>query len=387
MVHHYIKFGTTIIKVPKNMIHTTPSGEVKIGLTLTPKGNISTRNKIKSILFEPSDNNNFEIIKGKEEKEPEKKLTKTEIKKQEKEKKIKQELEIKQKAEEAEKRKQQAKINKKQTEKYKPLINEAKTFEEKLKVFNSITKNVNDLANMPEISNWYNKFKINDYADYLTKKEFDKISEDISDDEINNIININLNSLTKKRKELYDMVLKDKKPSLGKLEEIKVLIAGLVGKRSRFMSDFPFDKSDKRNIALNVNALNVMINEIGKYIRKYNKLFDEKEGNEKPNKKKTEKKVEKKVEKEKEIEKPKSKPKIFKWSEYLKTDEDERLFESVLDFIKVWSYNNLKEMKNEGTLPDVIDNLKFSDKVPEFRDFDKKTLNNMIETIKAYDKS
>ena len=69
---HYIKFGETVIQVPEKMLSVTPKGQIKPNFTLTPKGAISTRNKTKSIIFEPVKGNDFKIIEGKEHKYEEK---------------------------------------------------------------------------------------------------------------------------------------------------------------------------------------------------------------------------------------------------------------------------------------------------------------------------
>ncbi len=61
---HFVKFGTTVIKVPKTMIFEDKNGNYKLGMSLTAKNNVSTRNKIKSIIFEPTDSNKFSIEEG-----------------------------------------------------------------------------------------------------------------------------------------------------------------------------------------------------------------------------------------------------------------------------------------------------------------------------------
>jgi hypothetical protein len=95
MSEQYVKFGTIIIKVPKKLLYTSPTGKISLVASLTPTSNVTTRNKGKAVLLQSDNTNQIEITQGDKVLYTEKiKKTKEDIKK-EKEDTKKQKIEAK----------------------------------------------------------------------------------------------------------------------------------------------------------------------------------------------------------------------------------------------------------------------------------------------------
>ena len=62
----YYRYGDTILQIPEALLYNTPTGRQKTGPGVTPKGNLSSRYKIKSVKIEKSDDGKFHLIPGKE---------------------------------------------------------------------------------------------------------------------------------------------------------------------------------------------------------------------------------------------------------------------------------------------------------------------------------
>lgn len=260
------------------MLYKTKSGLEKIGLTLTPKGKIATRNKKPSILFEVSKDDKFHVEEGQQESytPPPKKPTRQELQIQKKEEKEKKEKLLMEEKKKEEKEKKDEKELKDLNTYYSQLLKNAKNFNDELSIYNDIKNRNTKFLNQLDIYKWFRNFEL-----YLPDKLFDiyYINElkKVSKKEINKSRkNILDNVLLKRQLKLWEKITSDKKPTEKQHDNIKLFysaIWGKIAKLTREIKDaYLYKKTEvSMNNFITIAGLKSILNKISFYLIKYKK--------------------------------------------------------------------------------------------------------------------
>lgn len=149
-------------------------------------------------------------------------------------------------------------------------INDAKTFNDKLKVYNTLTKKWKQeyINQMPLLKQWIVKFKFEIEDNNLLNK-IDKQSKN-KEKEIKQKENEYINTLTKKRKDLLNLIKQNIPPKLKEFDDLKILFSSLLGKRKKLFKDYPYeDKLTQKDISIEFKMISNLLNNISKYLTKY----------------------------------------------------------------------------------------------------------------------
>ena len=154
-------------------------------------------------------------------------------------------------------------------------IEEAETEDEQKRIYLLLLKeniNINKFPNY--IKDWYMTMGKNIKNEKINK-EYYNITKSIYNNDVFKKEKEIINNLTIGRLKIYDLIDKNKKPTEGEFDKIKILISKFIGLLNSFQREFEFnvekdiDKQTKKDIIINIIALNSIISKIKEYMILY----------------------------------------------------------------------------------------------------------------------